>query len=103
MSEKKFISGGFPGIRYCIDEKNIITKESREKREFAVRKIIPISQILTNRISDNVTNLTESLNFKDSINYENTEEHFMNINNQTKLKLINKPVKTKRSKRKSKK
>jgi hypothetical protein len=30
MSKKNFIGGGFPGIRECTDEKNILTKEGIE-------------------------------------------------------------------------
>ena len=49
MSNKKFIGGGFPGIKECINEKNVLTKEIMEKREFSTRKLIPISQILAKR------------------------------------------------------
>lgn len=47
MTDTKFIGGGFPGIKLCVDEEAQITKESREKREFSVRQIIPLSQLLT--------------------------------------------------------
>jgi hypothetical protein len=47
MSNKKFIGGGFPGIKECINEKNVLTKEIIEKREFSTRKLM-IKMILMN-------------------------------------------------------
>lgn len=95
MNTKKFIGGGFPGIKLCIDEKDIISKESREKREFSVRKIIPINQLLSKNIKNNDT---ENLNVKENVKYD-TSEHIYDIN------LINGPLKNrlrKKSKRRTK-
>lgn len=95
MSIKKFIGGGFPGIRLCIDEKDIISKESREKREFSVRKIISINQLLSKNTKNNDT---EYLNIKENINYD-TPKHAYDIN------LINGPLENglrKKSKRRTK-
>ena len=72
MSKKNFIGGGFPGIKECIDEKNNITKESIEKREFSVKKIISINNILKTK-NVNQTNSLEYLNIKDAIQYDSVE------------------------------
>jgi len=76
MSNKKLIGGGFPGIRYCIDEKNIITKESRERREFSVRKIIPISKLLARspRTSNPNENIKSILSFPQESNTQSNSE-----------------------------
>ena len=101
MSNKKFIGGGFPGIRECIDEQNNITKESREKREFSVRKIIPINLILAkkNINKTNNFNLSEELNIQNDIKYNNSvdlySEQNTNINksfSNKDLDLINGPI-----------
>jgi hypothetical protein len=125
MSNIKFIGGGFPGIKPCIEETNNITKESREKREFSVRKIIPISQILANtkksidvQSKQNFNNLTEDFNIIQNNNHTfdfEPVENFLHsqfngsVNNGLDINLINAPVnktvsqsKTKRSKSKTK-
>jgi hypothetical protein len=78
MTNKKFIGGGFPGIRECIDEKNDMTKESIQKREFSVRNLIPINMILTKSKSQINTNfkLSEEFNVKDNIKYNTISEEF---------------------------
>jgi len=83
MNSKKFIGGGFPGIKECIDEKNIITKESREKREFSVRKLIPINQILSknNKQFDQFDQFDKLFNTNNQFNYENISEEFNIIDN----------------------
>ena len=80
MNNKKFIGGGFPGIKECIDEKNILTKESREKREFSVRKIIPINLILSKNknITNNAREESEQLNLKESIKYNEIDSFLHN-------------------------
>ena len=107
MNNKKFIGGGFPGIRECIDELTNITKESREKRGFSVRKIIPISQILAKskkpietQSKQNFNNLTEDFNIVDnisSIKFEPVENflhsQFNGSPNETiDINLINAPI-----------
>jgi hypothetical protein len=96
MSNKKFIGGGFPGIRECIDEQNNMTKESREKREFSVRKIIPITQILNKCKNQPTTkfNLSEEFNVKSDVKYDNASEELTEYNkfSNNHLKLINGPV-----------
>jgi len=115
---KKFIGGGFPGIKDCINEKNILTKESKEKREFSVRKLIPINKILATRhknLYDEILNqhqnkhqdkqqinelsLSDDINFIDSIKYnsisnllhdQNTEN--IKINKKFDINLINAPI-----------
>lgn len=90
MSTKKFIGGGFPGIRPCIDSKDVITKESREKREFSVRKIVSIGQLLakkTNKID------TEELSIKDHINYDIiNNKQYVHSDTHFDLNLINAPI-----------
>ena len=99
----KFIGGGFPGIKECIDEKNIITKESREKREFSVRKIIPINQILAkNKISLFKQTPQEKLNLRETIIYNDEQDITKNTFNIIKsdqiqninLNTINGPIVT---------
>jgi len=100
MSKKNFIGGGFPGIRECIDEKNIITKESIEKREFSVRKIISINNILKNK-STNIIDNPEYLNIKEAIQYDSVENFLHNpqiINSNFDINMINKPIKKKKKK-----
>ncbi len=99
MSNKKFIGGGFPGIRECIDEINNITKESREKREFSVRKIIPINLILAKHKPQTVNNfnLSEEFNIKNDIKYTQSSDQLSNKISNTNfsnydLNLINGPV-----------
>jgi hypothetical protein len=83
---KKFIGGGFPGIRECIDEKNILTKENIEKREFEVRKILSINQILkpktniTNNSSEELV-IVKSNNSNNSINKNKFNIDINRINN----------------------
>ena len=83
---KKFIGGGFPGIRECIDEKNILTKENIEKREFEVRKILSINQILkpktniTNNSSEKLV-IVKSNNSNNSINKNKFNIDINRINN----------------------
>lgn len=104
MSKKKFIGGGFPGIRECIDEKDNITQESIEKREFSVKKIISINNILKNK-NINQTNSLEYLNIKDAIQYDSIENFLHNPHieeSNIDINMINRPIK-KRSKKKSKK
>lgn len=108
MSNKKFIGYGFPGIKECINEKNILTKQSTEKREFSVRKLIPISQILVKQTKNTQnTNLktydvseSDDLNIVNNIQY-NPIENFLhnsfgnvNVNKSVDidLKLINAPI-----------
>ena len=120
MSNKKFIGYGFPGIKECINEKNILTKQSTEKREFSVRKLIPISQILLKQTkniqSDTLKtyNMSESeeLNVVNNIQY-NPIENFLhnsfgnvNVNKSVNidLNLINAPIHSaKRSNKRSNK
>jgi hypothetical protein len=121
MSNKKFIGGGFPGIKECINEKNVLTKEIMEKREFSTRKLIPISQILAKRnkqtFSDELTIHSEEIynSSSDELNIinDNTKPNFLHstkiksieINKNFDINLINAPIKhkTKRhSKTKSK-
>ena len=105
MTEKKFIGSGFPGIKECIDEKNIMSKESREKREFAVRKIIPINQILTKHHAKGILD-SEEFNIKDNIEYSVQSDDIDNgLNSKftsSDLELINGPI-NKRSKSKKSK
>jgi hypothetical protein len=85
MTKKKFIGGGFPAIRECIDENETITKESREKREFSVRKIIPINHILSRSKSNykiiSSESESENLNKIDSIQYSNINSILHDITN----------------------
>jgi hypothetical protein len=106
MSKKNFIGGGFPGIRECIDEKNVLTKESIEKREFSIKKIISINNILKNKNTNtNMNNNLEYLNVKDAIQYNSIENFLhnpqvMNSNINTDIdfdiNMINKPIKKKK-------
>jgi hypothetical protein len=95
MSNKKFIGYGFPGIKPCIDEKTILTKESREKREFAVRKIIPISLLLSKRIKNNDS---EQFNVKTNIKYDTKSYYSQSqdniLTNDLDLTMINGPINT---------
>ena len=104
MSKKNFIGGGFPGIRECIDEKNTITKESIEKREFSVRKIISINNILKNK-PINKTN-SEYLNIKEPIEYDSIENFLHNPQTNTKFDIdisqINQEIIKKKKKKKKK-
>jgi hypothetical protein len=80
MSDKqnKFIGGGFPNIKECNETKEIINKESKKKREFSLKNLLPISQILINKkqpalLQDNLQKnivLTETFNVIDDIVYE---------------------------------
>jgi hypothetical protein len=99
MSDKKFIGSGFPGIRECFDEKNVMTKESREKREFSVRNIIPINQILSKRQTKGIS-YSEEFNVRDNVEYSAHSDslNYNDMINQTKftlndLELINAPIK----------
>jgi len=98
MSKKNFIGGGFPNIRECIDEKNVITKESIEKREFSVKKIMSISNILKTKrpTSTNQTNNSEYLNIKESIQYDSVENFLHNPQINSKfdidINMINRPI-----------
>lgn len=97
MSSKNFIGGGFPGIRECVREQTNITKESREKREFSIRKIIPINQILTKRKPQTTNNLklSEEFNVKNNTKYEHISSNLSDINNNfsiNDLHLINSNV-----------
>ena len=108
MIKKNFIGGGFPGIRECNDANETITKESREKREFSVRKIIPINHILS-RSKNNYKIISsesesENINKIDSIQYNNIETILhditnMTVNNDLDINKINGPLKRKSSKR----
>jgi hypothetical protein len=104
MSKKNFIGGGFPGIKECIDKKELLTKESIEKREFSVRKIISISNILKNKRINTINN-TENLNIKESIQYDSVENFIHNphitnnINNSIDIEMINKPLRKKKKKK----
>jgi hypothetical protein len=113
MSNKKFIGGGFPGIKECIDEKNVLTKESREKREFSVRKLIPINQILSKQTKNlnqfdelfmynqqNYEQMSEDLSIIENIKYNPIQNFLHNsyagdikINKSFDLSLINNPIK----------
>jgi len=119
MSNKKFIGGGFPGIKECIDEKNVLTKESREKREFSVRKLIPINQILSKQTKNlnqfdelfmynqkNYEQLSEDLSIIENIKYNPIENFLHNsytndikINKSFDISLINRPIKRRSVKR----
>lgn len=100
MTEKLFIGGGFPGIKNCITEKTILTKESREKQEFSPGNIISINQILSNKNKNRIINSSEKFNlhlkFNDTnSNHESSSESssessFIDSYN---IKLINKPLK----------
>jgi hypothetical protein len=113
MSNKKFIGGGFPGIKECINEKNVLTKEIMEKREFSTRKLIPISQILAKRnkqsFSDEITIHSEEKKQYNSSDDElnivsseiqpnflhNTKIKNIEINKNFDINLINAPIKRK--------
>ena len=73
-----------------------MTKESREKREFSVRKIIPITQILNKCKNQPTTkfNLSEEFNVKSDVKYDNASEELTEYNkfSNNHLKLINGPV-----------
>ena len=112
MNNKKFIGGGFPAIKECIDEKTIITKESREKREFSIRKLLPITQILSKNKtidSNNSNYINSSFDIVDSIQYEptynflhNASDNEINVNKSFDIDYINSPTlikKTSRSKK----
>jgi len=112
MTKKTFIGGGFPGIRECNDENENekITKESREKREFSVRKIIPINHILSRSKSNykiiSSESESENLNIISSIQYNNIDTILhditdMKVNNNLDINKINGPLK-KHSRKKSK-
>lgn len=110
---KKYIGGGFPGIKECISEENIITKESKEKREFSVRKIVSIDQILKQKRpvptsinynnldskskSNAYNNLSESFDVQDDVIY-NSISNFMhdtdvkNEVNEIDIEQINRPL-----------
>jgi len=102
MSKKNFIGGGFPGIRECIDEKNIITKESIEKREFSVRKIISINNILKNKPTNRDN--SEYLNIKEALEYDSIENFLHNPQTNTKFDIdinqINQEIRKKKKKKK---
>ena len=107
MSNKNFIGGGFPGIKECINETNNITKESVEKREFSIKKIVSISNILKKTPNTNQTNNSEYLNIKDAIQYDSIENFLHNpyieeTNIDIDINMINRPIK-KKSRKKSKK
>ena len=108
MTNNSFIGGGFPGIRECIDEINIITKESREKREFVPNNIISITDILSKFkpkrvIAKDFSNISETFEVANKINYESNNLPTSKINKSFDLNLINKPPINKRlSKHKSK-
>jgi hypothetical protein len=105
MTNNKFIGGGFPGIRECIDEINIITKESREKREFAPNNIISITDILSKFkpkrvIPKDFSNISETFDIANKIIYDPVEKlsNNSNIDKSFDLNLINKPLKSKNTK-----
>ena len=113
MTNNKFIGGGFPGIRECIEEINIITKESREKREFSPNNIISITDILSKfkpkrTINKNISNISETFEVADKITYGKSflkldDQKEQKINKSFKLNLITKPLKPKKSKLKKSK
>jgi hypothetical protein len=105
MSNKNFIGGGFPGIRECTNEPNNITQESVEKREFSIKKIISINNILKKTLNTNQTNNTEYLNIKDAVQYDSIENIIHNPyieETNIDINMINRPIK-KKSRKKSKK
>jgi hypothetical protein len=106
MDKKKFIGGGFPSIKECIDEKDIMSNESREKREFSVRKIIPITQILSRNQTFNNFDQSEDFNVVSDFNYLKSDSESLNNNsNQMSsfdLDLINAPITKKISSKRSK-
>jgi hypothetical protein len=105
MSSSKFIGGGFPAIKEC-NNKIQINKENLKKREFSIKKILPLNQILIKKKlnNSNYTN-SDSTNYIDSIKYDTHK--FQNTQN-IDISLINKPfkpyerMKRKISKKKSK-
>ena len=112
MTKKNVIGGGFPAIRECIDENETITKESREKREFSVRKIIPINHILSRSKSNykiiSSESESENLNKIDSIQYSNINSILhditnMEVNNNLDINKINGPLRKNSRKINSKK
>jgi hypothetical protein len=86
MTSKKFIGGGFPGIKECIKLNNEITKESIVKREFSIgRKSISISNILkTKRIN---TEIQPKLNVHNTF-YDSIENLLHNPINELKTNRI---------------
>lgn len=106
----KYLGGGFPGIKLCIDEKNLINPESIKKKEFSVRKIIPINQILTKKTSrfnsalDNLKTMSplkirEIITYKNEVPKSNTITSIKSLSTKhsTDIEAINKPL-IKRSK-----
>ena len=107
MTTAKFIGGGFPGIKECINEK-IIMSNSREKREFSVRKLIPINQILLQNKNADIkhTNSTEKLNVKEHFIYDNisdiTHNNYTGSIPQDSERIINKKRSSSKNKSSSK-
>jgi hypothetical protein len=105
MNNKKFIGGGFPGIKPCIDEKTMMTKESREKREFSVRKLVSVSQLLT-KSRQIKGNDSELLSVQDNITYDTISNITHNsitghlADTDIDLNLINAPIKRRKLSRK---
>lgn len=69
MSDKKFIGGGFPGLRDCDIKK--ISKESREKREFSVKDIISLSDLM--KQNKPLKKIDEVLEIRDNIKYNDID------------------------------
>ena len=95
MSKKKFIGGGFPGIRLCNDDKELLTKESIIKREFST-KLVSIANILKNKRTNRTikSDTLDNLNIKKP-NYNSIENILHNtqtINYDFDINLINKPI-----------
>jgi len=96
MSKKKFIGGGFPGIRLCNDDTELLTKESIIKREFST-KLVSIANILKNKRTNrpNSAIIVDKLNIKEP-NYNSIENILHNtqtINYEFDINLINKSIK----------
>jgi len=90
MLSSKFIGGGFPAIKEC-NNKTTINKENLKKREFSIKKILPLNKILAKKKFNNSNYITsDSINYIDSIEYDNSR--FQNTQN-IDISLINKPFK----------
>jgi hypothetical protein len=60
----KFIGGGFPGIKECINETNIITKESKIKKEFSLDNIVSINKLISRKKTNRSNTIERKLNYK---------------------------------------
>jgi len=89
MSNYKFIGGGFPGIKECSTNKIKESKESKEKREFSVNNIIPLSEFM--KLNKPLNKIEEDLEIKNNIKY-NDIDTFLHNSYTGKAKKIQNPI-----------